>query len=103
MSFNPDDLIQPMTFAYVNTDKFVEEQVNKGDVVFVMAAQAFPVSEEDPYTQRIKLFVQLVHDDYIDTDGKVYVMDPTSLTNLDKEENDRLYKLAEERAQSVLN
>lgn len=103
--FNPDDLIRPMTFVYVNTDKFENEEVKltKGDVLFVAGSRALPLSEVDPYTQRIFIYAQPVVDDYIDTTAEIYILDPINVTNLSEDENERLYKLAEERANATIN
>jgi len=102
--FDSADLIYPMTFVSVNTDKFENEEagVKKGDVLFVVGSRALPLEEHDPYTQRIFMLCQPVVDDYIDTTAKIYIFDPKSLTNLHSEEHDRLYKLAEERANATL-
>lgn len=102
--FDPKDLIYPMTFVSVNTNKFEKEEagIKKGDVLFVVGSRALPISEDDPYTQRIFIMCQPVVDDYIDTTAQIYILDPLSVDNLHSEEHDRLYKLAEERANATL-
>ena len=86
------DLIRPFTFVVINHDELNKEHgIVQGDTLFVASAQAFPLSEDDPYTQRIFLFAQrLKEDELIDDEGGFYVIDPKSVNNLSKEENDRL-------------
>lgn len=102
--FNPEDLIYPMTFVTVNTDKFENEEggIKKGDIVFVAGNKVLPISEDDPYTQRIFIYVQPVVNDYIDMEGGFYLLDPIHLSNLSKEENKRLVELAQERADAMV-
>jgi len=98
------DYIHPMSFVFVNTDKFEAEEggVKKGDVLFVVGTRALPLSKEDPYTQRVFIMAQPVVDDYIDTTGKVYILDPLSVTNVEEGEAKRLMELAQERANATL-
>lgn len=85
------DLIRPFTFVSITHSEHEEEfSIKEGDTLFVAAAQAFPVSEEDPYTQRVFMFVQKMVGDMIDDEAGIFVMDPHSLKNVSKEENDRL-------------
>lgn len=85
------DLIRPFTFVSITHSEHEEDHsIKEGDTLFVAAAQAFPVSEEDPYTQRVFMFVQKMVGDMIDDEAGIFVMDPHSLKNVSKEENDRL-------------
>lgn len=85
------EYIRPFTFVTINHDDLAEEHsIKKGDILFVAGAKAFPLSEEDPYTQRIFMFVQKMAGDMIDDEAGFFVMDPHSLLNVDKDENDRL-------------
>lgn len=80
--------IKPFTFVRINHNKLEKEHgISKNDVVFVAAAKAFPLSEEDPYTQRIFFFVQKVEEMKIDDESGFYVVDPVSLDPLDSDEN----------------
>jgi len=89
-----NNLIYPMTFATINSDAFEEHEVFKGDTVFVAGTKAVPVSDEDPYTQRVKMFIHLVDDEEkVDTASGLFLMDPHSLLNVSKEENERLIEL----------
>jgi len=82
------DYIRPFTFVAITHDKLKEEHgLAKGDVVFVASAKAFPLSEEDPYTQRIFFFVQKTKDEKIDDESGVYMLDPVSLEQIDPEEH----------------
>lgn len=71
--------IEPLDFVEVVTDKFEEHGVKRGHIVFVAAVKAFPESENDPYTQRIKMLVHLVKDDHVQYEGGLFIMDPHSL------------------------
>lgn len=85
------EYIRPFTFVTINHNEHEEDHsIKEGDILFVAAAQAFPVSEEDPYTQRVFMFVQKMAGDMIDDEAGIFVMDPHSLKNISKEENDRL-------------
>jgi len=75
------DLIRPMDFCEIVTDKFVDQGVKRGHLVFVASLKALPISEEDPYTQRVKAFVHLVVDDHVIIPD-IYAMDPTSLARV---------------------
>lgn len=82
------DLINLFSFVRVIHNNFKEEHgIAEGDVVFVASAKAFPISEEDPYTQRIKLFVQKTKDDKIQDEDGFYLIDPISVQNIDPEEH----------------
>ena len=70
-------------FCEVVTDKFVEEGVKRGRLVYIAGHRAFPISENDPYTQRIKLLVHLLEDDHVKPALGLYIMDPDSLLKLD--------------------
>lgn len=85
------EYIRPFTFVTINHNNLAEEHsIKEGDTLFVAGAKAFPLAEDDPYTQRIFMFVQKMVGDMIDDEAGVFVMDPHSLVNVSKEENDRL-------------
>lgn len=87
------DLIYPMTFVAINSDAFVEHGVERGDIVFVAGHQVVPVSEEDPYTQRVKMIVNRLDGDSNIIHEGMYLMDPNSLINISKEEGTRLTEI----------
>lgn len=87
-----NNLIYPMTFVAINSNAFVEHGVEKGDIVFVAGTKAVPVSDEDPYTQRVKMFVHILDNEKIDTASGLFLMDPNSLINISAEKNKRLYE-----------
>lgn len=85
------EYIKPFTFVTINHNDLAEEHgIKEGDTLFVAGAKAFPLTEDDPYTQRVFMFVQKMAGDMIDDEGGFFVMDPHSLSNVSKEENDRL-------------
>lgn len=96
-----DSLINSLDFVEVVVDKFEEQGVKKGDVVFIAGLKAFP-TDEDPYTQRIKFFVHLMEGDYIDVDKGIYVMDPASVLKLPQEKQEYYIGLAKERAEATV-
>lgn len=101
-----------MTFKYIRELDFVkltspvtfeDGALEVGSLFFVMQLKAFPMTEEDPYTQRIKLFVQSVVNEYVDTTGRIFVIDPASVETLSDDENARLYDLQVEKHASTIN
>lgn len=98
-----DKWLRPMEFVRITNDKLEKDGLPTGSLVFIGNLKAFPVSEEDPWTQRIKLLVHKTVDDYIDTSTGIYIIDPASVEKIDKDEHDRIYKLNEERAIATIN
>lgn len=87
-------IIYPNTFVVVKHNKFKKEHdISKGDIVYIAGHQAFPVSKRDPYTQRVKFFVQKLIGDFVDDANGFYVFDPRSVKNIDPEENQRLLEI----------
>jgi hypothetical protein len=74
----------------VVTDAFVKEGVKRGHLVYVAGHKALPISEEDPYTQRIKFFIHTYNAIEKVMGKELYLMDANSLVPLDKRETDRL-------------
>lgn len=80
--------IKIFTFVTMNHNKLEKDHgIAKGDVMFVATAKAFPLSEEDPYTQRVFFFVQKTKDMVIDDESGFYIVDPVSLVPLDDDVN----------------
>lgn len=96
-----DIWIHTMEFVRVTTDKLEGDGLPAGSIVMVGALKALPVSEEDPWTQRIKLFVHKTENDYVDVAAGIFVIDPTSVEKLSEEENERIYKVNQERADAT--
>jgi hypothetical protein len=80
-------LIRVGNFCEVVTDKFVEEGIKRGHTVYIAGHKALPISEEDPYTQRIKFFVHLYNHLNWEMGKEIYLMDANSLLPLDEKEN----------------
>lgn len=97
-----DIWINPMEFVKIVNDKLEADGLPTGSIVFVANVKAFPMTEEDPWTQRIKLVIHKMEGDYIDTKAGFFLIDPASVEKLPKEENDRLYGVAQERAEATL-
>lgn len=88
-------------FCEVVSDKFVEHGVKRGHVVYVAGHKALPISENDPYTQRIKLLVHIYNDHTFEMGKELYLMDPNSLSRLD--DYDQEHFLADYRRANGIN
>lgn len=86
---NENNFIRPNSFATVNTNEFIDQGFPKGHVVFIAAAKAIPVEEDDPYLQRVYVFVNTTVEYSVDSE-KLYLMDPRQLDVLD-EETSKIY------------
>lgn len=83
MVYDASKLIQSGDFCQVVSDKFVHEAVKRNHIVYIAGHRIFPVSEEDPYTQRVKFLVRLMKDGHIDKeDQRLFLMDPVSLAKV---------------------
>lgn len=72
--------IHPGDIVVVKDHHLKKDGLPSGSRVAVAWMKALPLSEKDPYTQRIKLFVQKVRDDNIpDPDSPIFVIDPHSV------------------------
>lgn len=89
--------IKDNDFCFINTDKFEKEQgVKRGQRVYIAGHRALPISEEDPYTQRIKFLVNLVNDGKVEF-VPIYLMDPDSLKLVGKREQEKLLEKLQEQ------
>lgn len=84
-------------FCEIVSDKFTDQGIKRGHVVYVAGHKALPISEEDPYTQRIKFFVHLYNPIKKTMGNELYLMDANSLMAFDEHESKQYleaYKLA---------
>lgn len=86
-----DSFIRQGDFCEIVSDKFIHENVKRGHYVYVAGLKALPISDNDPYTQRIKCFVHLLNGDHIES-FEIYVMDPDSLQKVNKSKQKKLGK-----------
>ena len=88
-------LIHTADFCQIVSDKFAEDTgVKRGHIVYVAGLKALPEDENDPYTQRIKFFVNLVsHDGHVDG-SKLYLVDPRSIQKVGKLRQKKLLSIA---------
>ena len=93
-------LIRPEDFCEIVVDKFVEEGAPKGTRVYVAGHKALPISEEDPYTQRIKFLVHLVENKHV-VFGPLYIVDPNSIKLVKPNEQKKLAKILGEDIEAV--
>lgn len=63
----------------VINDKLEADGLSVGSRVVVVSVKAVPLSEEDPYTQRIKFFVAKLKEDETGIEEQLFVIDPTSV------------------------
>jgi hypothetical protein len=73
------DYIFEGDFCMVLGDKFEEHGIRNGQRVYIIGHRALPVSERDPYTQRIKFFAHRVDNKEVCFDKGVFIFDPSSL------------------------
>lgn len=89
-------LVYPMTFCTVTTDKFVENGLNKGSIVFIAGMRAIPEDESDPYTQRIKCFAHKVaKDGHTLVEEGFFIIDPKNLSPLSEKKSKPLAAMLE--------
>jgi hypothetical protein len=69
-------------FAHITNEKLEADGFPLHSTVYVASVAAFPLTDSDGYTQRIKLFVHKVEDDKIDTASGVFVIDPASVSEV---------------------
>ncbi len=77
-------------FCKLVTDKFADIGVKRGHLVYVAGHKAFPISEEDPYTQRIKFFVNLYNPHTYDMGKELHLMDANSIQSVPEDEQKAL-------------
>jgi hypothetical protein len=89
------NFIRTGDFCEIVSDKFTEQTgVKRGHIVYVAGHKALPEDESDPYTQRIKFFVNLVSNDGHVDGGQLYLVDPKSLLKVGKSKQKKLLKMA---------
>lgn len=78
------DYIKSGDFCEIVSDKFTKEGIKRGHLVYVAGHKALPISDEDPYTQRIKFFVHTYNEHTYEMGKELYLMDPNSIFPVDK-------------------
>ena len=101
VKYDTSKLIRSGDFCEVITEKFTDKDLKRGQLVYVAGAKALPISEEDPYTQRIKFFVHLVENNIVDT-SQLYLMDANSLLKASVARQKKSTKLLREQVQEQL-
>lgn len=83
------DYINQGDFCFVQVDHLEEHGLAKGGLCFVAGMRAFPITEEDPYTQRIQCLVHRCNDGgEIDMEAGFFVVDPDSLKKVSPEDQE---------------
>lgn len=84
---------------YINTDDFCEiitdnlkdDGLARGQRVYVVGQRALPISEQDPYTQRIKFFVHILKNKKtMEFDQRLFIVDPLSIKKVGEKEQKKL-------------
>ena len=79
------NFIQPNTFVRLNSDAPPESGVENGAILYVAGLKALPITEDDPYLQRIYALVHFVdEEDHINL-KEVAIADPRELEPVDEE------------------
>lgn len=84
--------IQSGDFCEIVSDKFTDQGIKRGHIVYVAGHKALPISEEDPYTQRIKFFVHLYDEQQKRMGKEIYLMDANSILPLDEKVQEKMLK-----------
>jgi hypothetical protein len=86
-----DKLIKPDDFCEIVTDNLEKDGIKRGQRVLIVGHRALPISEEDPYTQRIKFFANILLDaKTMEFDPRLFLLDPRSVEKLKKKEQEKL-------------
>lgn len=85
-------LIKVGNFCEVVTDRLTDQGVKRGHIVYVAGHRVLPVSEGDPYTQRIKFLVHLTNMGVKESDN-LYLIDPNSIQPVSKSRQKKFEKV----------
>ena len=88
-----DRFIRNGDFAEIVTDKFFDQGVKRGRLVYIAGHRALPISENDPYTQRIKFMTHLLEDEHVKPSLGLFIMDPDSLLKVDENKGKALLEI----------
>lgn len=83
-------------FCEIVTDNLANDGLPRGQRVYVIGSRALPISEADPYTQRIKFFSHIVNTKTMELDPRMFLIDPSSLQKVGKKEQKNLKARLEE-------
>ena len=85
------DLIKAEDFCEIVSDNLEKDGIKRGQRVMIVGSRALPISEEDPYTQRVKFFANILIDaKTMEFDPRLFLLDPRSVQKLKKKEYDKL-------------
>lgn len=80
-------------FCEIITDSLEKDGLARGSRVYLIGSRALPISEEDPYTQRVKFFAHLLKDSkQMLFDERMFLLDPISIKKVGKNEQEKLTK-----------
>ena len=72
-------MINPLDVVVITNDKLEADGLPINTRVIVAGLKALPLTEDDPYTQRIKLFVQKINETEDGVEGPIFMIDPASV------------------------
>lgn len=102
MVIDTSHLIGQGDFCEIVSTEFKDDGLKRGNYVFVAGQRAFPISEEDMYTQRI---VFLCHKcdrkGELDMKAGFYLIDPNSLLKLPEDKQERMYEVFENQIEKT--
>lgn len=85
-------LIQQGDFCEIVSTEFKDDGLKRGNYVFVAGQRAFPISEDDMYTQRIVFMCHKCNrKGVLDMEAGFFLIDPASLMKLPEDKQEKLY------------
>ena len=100
-----EKMIKPMDFCRMINTSLAKEGFKKNEIVLVVGNKVLPVSLDDPYTQRVYMFIQKFSDDKSTLEGKIYMTDPINLKKVGVKKQEtltsQLAKLVEEEPEII--
>lgn len=83
-------------FCEVVVDNLANDGLARGTRVYIVGSRALPISEADPYTQRVKFFAHIINPKTVELDPRMFLLDPNSIQKVGKNEQKKLKAKLEE-------
>lgn len=94
-TFNAGDMINRGDFVKVSTDDLETDGYARGTLFFVANMQALPITEEDPYLQRLFACVHKVEQNWSLNTTMIALVDPKNLEKVDDETKELYISMVE--------
>lgn len=91
-SFDPKDLIQPNSFVEISTGALLEKGIEQGELIYVSNLQAFPIDENDLYTQRLHVVGHRYLGQGLVKTDEILLLDPNDVKKIKARKNKKLIK-----------